>query len=93
MFSINKTKKGGILVEKLFNPEEWGLSKSEQKAIELVVQLEKERKSMNMTQAQVARLANITQGQLSRIENLESIPSLETINNIAEALNKKLTLI
>lgn len=80
-------------MEKLFNPEEWGLSKNEQKAIELVVQLEKERKRMNLTQAQVASLANITQGQLSRIENLESIPSLETINNIAEALNKKLTLI
>lgn len=78
---------------KNFSPAEWGVSKHDQKAIELVIELEKERKNLKMSQSQIAARANITQGQLSRIENLESIPSLDTINNIAEALNKKLTLV
>ena len=59
----------------------------------LIVELEKVRKQLNLTQKEVAERAGITQGQLTRIENLESIPSLETINNIAEALDKKLTLV
>lgn len=79
-------------MSKIFNPEEWGISKQDKKAIELIVELEKARKDLNLTQKEVAERARITQGQLSRIENLESIPSLETINNIAEALDKKLTL-
>ncbi|AKG73514.1 helix-turn-helix domain-containing protein [Salinicoccus halodurans] len=80
-------------MSKIFNPEEWGVSKQDKKAIELIVELEKTRKDLNLTQKEVAERARITQGQLSRIENLESIPSLETINNIAEALDKKLTLV
>ncbi|SDL14538.1 helix-turn-helix domain-containing protein [Lacicoccus qingdaonensis] len=80
-------------MEETFNPEEWGLSKQDQKTIELIIQLEQERKNLKLTQKQIAKRANITQGQLSRIENLESVPSLETINNIAEAMDKKLVLI
>lgn len=80
-------------MSKIFNPEEWGVSKQDKKSIELIVELEKTRKDLNLTQKEVAERARITQGQLSRIENLESIPSLETINNIAEALDKKLTLV
>lgn len=80
-------------MEETFNPEEWGLSKQDQKTIELIIQLEQEGKNLKLTQKQIAKRANITQGQLSRIENLESVPSLETINNIAEAMDKKLVLI
>ena len=80
-------------INKEFNPGEWGVSKQERKAIELIIELETVRKQLNLTQKEVAERAEITQGQLSRIENLESIPSLETINNIAEALDKKLTLV
>ena len=80
-------------MEETFNPEEWGLSKQDQKTIELIIQLEQERKNLKLTQKQIAKRANITQGQLFRIENLESVPSLETINNIAEAMDKKLVLI
>lgn len=80
-------------MSKIFNPEEWGISRQDEKAIELVVELETERKYLKLTQKEIAARASITQGQLSRIENLESIPSLETINKIAEALDKKLTLV
>lgn len=80
-------------MSRTFNPGEWGVSKQERKAIELIIELETVRKQLNLTQKEVAERAEITQGQLSRIENLESIPSLETINNIAEALDKKLTLV
>ncbi|KKK33878.1 hypothetical protein WN59_09705 [Salinicoccus sediminis] len=80
-------------MSRTFNAGEWGVSKQERKAIELIIELETARKQLNLTQKEVAERAEITQGQLSRIENLESIPSLETINNIAEALDKKLTLV
>ncbi|MCG1008458.1 helix-turn-helix transcriptional regulator [Salinicoccus sp. ID82-1] len=77
---------------KVFNPEEWGVSDEDQKIIELITQLESERKRLKMTQKEVADLSGITQGQLSRIENLESLPSFGTINKIARALNKELIL-
>lgn len=77
----------------LFNPTEWGVSEFDQKIIKLVSDLEKERKSLKLSQKEVALLAGISQGQLSRIENLESIPSLETIYKIASALKKEFTLV
>lgn len=82
-----------IMPNKIFDPIEWGVSPSDEKIIKLIVELEKERKKRNFSQATVANIANISQGQLSRIENLESIPSLDTINKIAGALNKQLQLV
>lgn len=75
-----------------FEADKWGVSKGEQRAIELVVELERERKKQNLTQKEVAKRANITQGQLSRMERLENPPSLETLVGVAEALGKQVIL-
>lgn len=80
-------------IRKKFKASEWGVTEEEQLAVKLITQLEEERKAQHLTQKQLADLANISQGQLSRIENLESIPSFETVVNLATALKKSLQLV
>lgn len=64
--------------------------KSEKKVInemaKLVVQIVYRRKSLGLTQAQVAERAGITQAQVARLENSSSIPTIETVMKVAIAL-------
>lgn len=52
----------------------------------LVVQIINRRKSLDLTQAQVAERAGITQAQVARLENSSSVPSIETVMKVAIAL-------
>ena len=45
------------------------------------------RKESNMTQSQLEEKANLNEKYISNIERATSIPSIETIASIAEALN------
>ncbi|MBD7970248.1 helix-turn-helix domain-containing protein [Paenibacillus gallinarum] len=53
----------------------------------LVVQIVNRRKSLGLTQAQVAERAGITQAQVARLETSSSVPSIETVMKIAVALD------
>ncbi|VTR62880.1 HTH-type transcriptional regulator [Actinobacillus pleuropneumoniae] len=52
----------------------------------LVIQIVYRRKSLGLTQAQVAGRAGITQAQVARLENSSSIPTIETVMKVAIAL-------
>lgn len=58
----------------------------------LVVQIVKRRKSLGLTQSQVAELAGITQAQVGRLETSSTIPSIETVMKVAIALGMTLNL-
>ncbi|WP_037571933.1 helix-turn-helix domain-containing protein [Phaeacidiphilus oryzae] len=51
-----------------------------------------QRHAAGMTQAQLADGAGITQAALSRIENGKTSPRLSTVERIAHALGRPLTL-
>lgn len=53
----------------------------------LVVQIVKRRKSLGLTQSEVARRAGITQAQVARLETSSSVPSMETVIKVAIALD------
>ncbi|WP_238653440.1 helix-turn-helix domain-containing protein [Paenibacillus piscarius] len=53
----------------------------------LVVQITNRRKSLGLTQAQVAERAGITQAQVARLETSSSVPSIETVMKVAVALD------
>lgn len=65
-------------------------SENEKKVInemaKLVIQIVNRRKSLGLTQAQVAGRAGITQAQVARLENSSSIPTIETVMKVAIAL-------
>ncbi|WP_165452840.1 helix-turn-helix domain-containing protein [Paenibacillus thalictri] len=56
----------------------------------LVNELVKRRKSLGLTQSEVATRAGITQAQVARVENSHTIPSLETVIKISNALGLKI---
>lgn len=58
----------------------------------LVVQIVKRRKSLGLTQSQVAELAGITQAQVGRLETSSTIPSIETVMKVAIALGMTVNL-
>lgn len=45
------------------------------------------RKSIELSQYRLAKKVGISRNSINKIENGKSIPSLETANNIAKALN------
>ena len=53
----------------------------------LVAQIINRRKSLGLTQAQVAQRAGITQAQVARLETSSSVPSIETVMKVAVALD------
>lgn len=53
----------------------------------LVVQIINRRKSLGLTQAEVAKRAGITQAQVARLETSSSVPSMETVMKVAIALD------
>lgn len=55
-----------------------------------MVAIKEIRKSMNMTQAELAVLCNTTPATICRYETGERVPDLETAAKIADALHCKL---
>jgi transcriptional regulator with XRE-family HTH domain len=51
-----------------------------------IVNVERRRLELNLTQAQLAEMAGVTQGAISMIERGERTPSLDVIMKIAVAL-------
>lgn len=58
----------------------------------LVVQIINRRKSLGLTQTQVAQRAGITQAQVARLETASSVPSIETVMKVAVALDMTVIL-
>lgn len=58
----------------------------------LVVQIVERRRSLGLTQTQVAELAGITQAQVGRLETSSTIPSIETVVKVAIALGMTVNL-
>lgn len=58
----------------------------------LVVQIVERRRSLGLTQTQVAELAGITQAQVGRLETSSTIPSIETVVKVAIALGMTINL-
>lgn len=54
---------------------------------EIVSELVKKRKQYHLTQKQVAEAMHVKQSYVSRIENLQKIPTLETIGKYLFAIN------
>ncbi|MGB7594645.1 MAG: helix-turn-helix transcriptional regulator [Erysipelotrichaceae bacterium] len=62
------------------------------KEYDLIEQIVKVRKSMKITQEQLARSANVTQQAISRLEKEKHIPKMDTLMRIIDGLGMKLTL-
>lgn len=58
----------------------------------LVVQIVERRRSLGLTQTQVAEQAGITQAQVGRLETSSTIPSIETVVKVAIALGMTINL-
>ncbi|MEQ9489842.1 MAG: XRE family transcriptional regulator [Alphaproteobacteria bacterium] len=54
---------------------------------EVGIEVRRLRRMQDMTVSELAKSAGMSQGMLSRIENGQTMPSLTTLNNLAEALN------
>ncbi len=57
---------------------------------QLVNEIVRRRKSLGLTQTDVANRAGITQAQVARLENSYTVPSMETVIKVANALGLKL---
>lgn len=64
--------------------------KSEYRIIEQIV---KQRRSMKMTQKQLAQKANVSQQAISRLEKERHIPNMATLIRIVDGLGLELNLI
>lgn len=69
------------------------LSKSEINEIEIVAQLIHRRKQLGFTQQQLGELAGLKQEAIARLEREVSIPRLDTLEKIAQALGMRVALI
>lgn len=59
---------------------------------EIIRQIMKARKEMNLTQAELAEMVGTKQSNISRLESGEYNPSLALIQKVANALGKKLEI-
>lgn len=57
---------------------------------QMVNEIVRRRKSLGLTQTDVAARAGITQAQVARLENSHTVPSMETVIKIANALGLKI---
>jgi predicted transcriptional regulator len=57
---------------------------------QLVNEIMRRRKSLGLTQNDVATRAGITQAQVARLENSHTVPSMETVIKVANVLGLKL---
>lgn len=59
---------------------------------DLIDQLIATRKALKWSRYKLAKETGLSQALLSRIENRENSPTLETLNRIAQALDKQIVL-
>lgn len=59
---------------------------------DLIDQIIRVRKSMKITQAQLAKSANVSQQAISRLEKEKHIPKMDTLMRIIDGLGMRLTL-
>lgn len=62
------------------------------KEYELIEQIVRIRKKLNITQAELAKKANVSQQAISRLEKEKHIPKIDTLLKIVDGLGLKLTL-
>ena len=90
MIDIDDFKK--FLTSQLENPEfkkEWDKLEPEYQIMSAMI---KARNETGITQQQLSKLSGINQSNLSRIENGNGNPSLSTLQRIASAFGKKLSI-
>ena len=80
------------LAEKLKNPDFKKLYAQELELARISLKIHEEREKKGLSQAQLARIANITQQQLSKIENRINC-NLTTLIKACNALNLKLEIV
>ncbi|WP_153461431.1 helix-turn-helix domain-containing protein [Sediminibacillus terrae] len=68
------------------------LDSVELEQIQLIAQLVARRKQLGITQKDLARMTGLKQSAIARIEKEGSVPRLDTIEKISNALGLKLTL-
>lgn len=81
-----------FLTSQLENPEfkkEWDKLEPEYQIMSAMI---KARNETGITQQQLSKLTGINQSNLSRIENGNGNPSLSTLQRIASAFGKKLSI-
>ena len=81
-----------FLTSQLENPEfkkEWDKLEPE---YQIMSEMIKARNETGITQQQLSKLTGINQSNLSRIENGNGNPSLSTLQRIASAFGKKLSI-
>lgn len=79
------------LKEDLKNPEFKKHYKDYDLPVRLAIQIAKIRQQKNLTQTQLAKKIGVTQQFVARLENSEeTMPSLRTLQKVAQALNKHL---
>ena len=90
MIDMDDFKK--FLTSQLENPEfkkEWDKLEPEYQIMSAMI---KARNETGITQQQLSKLTGINQSNLSRIENGNGNPSLSTLQRIASAFGKKLSI-
>ena len=81
-----------ILDEELKDPEFAAYYLKYQLEYELVAEIMKHRKEMDITQQTLAQQSGVRQQVISRMERHQSFPNLVTLSKIAKALGLRLTL-
>lgn len=93
--SIDRIKKNSISFEELLSrltPKEREWVEREKKYYKLMMLLREQRKKKGLTQEKLARLANIPRTMITKIESGRRNVTIETLMNIAEAIDKELVI-
>lgn len=81
-----------LLKEELKNEEFRENYNRVKKEYELIEQIVMIRKKLNITQAELAKKANVSQQAISRLEKEKHIPKIDTLLKIVDGLGLKLVL-
>lgn len=77
---------------KEYKKQNLNISPDEMNFIETLSYLEAIRIKKNITQTELGKKIGMTQPQIAKIENMDSIPTLETLRKYAAGLGLKVTL-
>lgn len=75
-----------------FDSEQEKLVAAEIKYYDVLQELKQTRKSLGLTQHELAQKANIPRSTVTKVESGSYNPTLQTLMNIAGAMNKKLQI-
>lgn len=73
-----------------FTEEEKKFFSEQEKLSKLIIQMVKRRVELNLSQRDLAKLSGIKQPMIARIERMDSIPRLDTIIKLFDALDLNL---